>query len=36
LDTLHTRRLMVEPGVNGPATIAEIPVAADGSKLRKQ
>jgi vitamin B12/bleomycin/antimicrobial peptide transport system ATP-binding/permease protein len=36
LDTFHTRRLMVEPGVNGPATIVEIPVAADGAKLRKQ
>ena len=36
LDTLHTRRLMVEPGVKGPATIVEIPVAADGAKLRKQ
>ena len=36
LDTFHTRRLMVEPGVNGPATIVEIPVTADGSKLRKQ
>ena len=36
LDTLHTRRLMVEPGVSGPASIVEIPVAADGAKLRKQ
>jgi vitamin B12/bleomycin/antimicrobial peptide transport system ATP-binding/permease protein len=36
LDTFHTRRLMVEPGVNGPATIVEIPVTADGAKLRKQ
>jgi putative ATP-binding cassette transporter len=36
LDTFHTRRLMVEPGVNGPATIVEIPVAADDAKLRKQ
>jgi vitamin B12/bleomycin/antimicrobial peptide transport system ATP-binding/permease protein len=36
LDTFHTRRLMVELGVNGPATIVEIPVAADGAKLRKQ
>jgi putative ATP-binding cassette transporter len=36
LDTFHTRRLMVEPGVNGPATIVEIPAAAEGAKLRKQ
>jgi len=36
LDTFHTRRLMVEPGVSGPASIVEIPVAADGAKLRKQ
>jgi ABC-type uncharacterized transport system fused permease/ATPase subunit len=36
LDTFHTRRLMVEPVVNGPAAIVEIPVAADGAKLRKQ
>jgi len=36
LDTLHTRRLMVEPGVSGPASIVEIPVAADGAKLRTQ
>jgi len=37
LDTLHTHRLMVEPGVNGPASIVEAPaVAAGGAKLRKR
>ena len=36
LDTLHTHRLMVEPGVNGPASIVEVPGAAGGARLRKR